>query len=208
MKVGILGSGNVGQALARGFLGEGHEVWLATRDPEGEKATKLKADFPEAQIADFATVAREAGLAVLCTPWTAGADALKLADAENNLKGKVLIETNNVIKDEGGVLVYGMDREAAAEQIQMWLPETKVVKAFNTVGAAMMYKPQLSATPTMFIAGNDAVAKQEVSDIARSFGWEPFDAGPVKCAREVEAMALVWIRNSMANGANHAFKML
>jgi predicted dinucleotide-binding enzyme len=208
MKIGILGSGNVGQALARGFLNEGHEVWLATRDPDGDKGTKLKADFAGAQVADFATVAREAGLAVLCTPWTAGPDALKLADAENNLKGKVLIDTNNVIKEEGGVLVYGMDREAAAEQIQMWLPETKVVKAFNTVGAAMMYKPQLSATPTMFIAGNDAVAKQEVGDIARGFGWEPLDAGPVKCAREIEAMALVWIRNSMANGANHAFKML
>ena len=71
-----------------------------------------------------------------------------------------------------------------------------------------MYKPDLSATPTMFMAGDDAEAKQQVSDIIAMFGWEALDSGGLICARELEAMALVWIRNSAATGAPHAFKML
>lgn len=207
MKIGILGSGNVGQALAKGFIDEGNEVYLATREPSGDKGKELSQSFAGAVIVDFATAAREGELIVLCTPWSAAQEAIQQAGADN-LAGKVVIDTNNVINQTHGVMVYGFDARSAGEQVQEWLPQSKVVKAFNTVGANLMYKPQLSATPTMFIVGDDMEAKHQVSDIVRAFGWDPLDAGPLVCARELEAMALVWIRNGATSGRNHAFKML
>lgn len=125
-----------------------------------------------------------------------------------NLAGKVVIDTSNVIKPEGDTMVYGFDATSAAEKLQSWLPDAKVIKAFNTVGADMMYKPDFELHPTMFIAGDDAEAKNQVSSIATLFGWEPLDSGPLAASRELEAMALVWIRNSMTNGRHHAFKLL
>jgi predicted dinucleotide-binding enzyme len=94
--------------------------------------------------------------------------------------------------------------------VQNLLPDSKVVKAFNTVGAAMMYKPDCGdVKPTMFIAGNDAEAKRQVSDIVTMFGWEPLDCGSLVQARSLEPMALVWINNAMSSGSpQHAFKML
>ncbi|MEJ0073772.1 MAG: NAD(P)-binding domain-containing protein [Candidatus Saccharibacteria bacterium] len=208
MKIGILGSGNVGQVLAKGFLAEGHEVFLATRDTGSEKADMLRTNIEGAYVCSFADAAKQCELAVLCTPWVTAADALKSADAVVNLHGKVLIDANNVVDRSGEVPVYGMPEGSAAQEIQRWLPETKVVKAFNTVGANMMYKPQLSATPTMFIAGDDEDAKKQVSDIITSFGWEPLDNGPLVASRELEAMVVIWLRNAAINGRDHAFKML
>lgn len=210
MKVGILGSGAVGQAMAKGFLSEGHEVWLATRTPDSEKGAQLKSDIPDATIADFATAAREAELAILCVKWEGANDAIRAAGAEN-LAGKVVMDTSNLIKQEAGVLVYAGDSaKSGAEQVQDWLANSRVVKAFNTVGAATMYKPDFGGqVPTMFLAGDDAEAKQQVSVSIRLFGWEPLDVGKLIAARNLEPMALLWINNSIASGTpQHAFKML
>jgi predicted dinucleotide-binding enzyme len=207
MKIGLLGSGNVGQALAKGFLSEEHEVWMATHDPTSEKGTQLKAELKGVNICDFVTAAKEAELAVLCVKWVGAEEVVKLAGPQN-LTGKVVIDTSNIIKTEGDSMVYGGDDKSAAQQVQAWLPDSQVVKAFNTVGAAIMYKPEFSQTPTMFIAGDDPDAKKQVADIAKAFGWEPLDTGGLASARELEAMALVWIRNSAATHEPHAFKML
>ena len=208
MKIGILGSGDVGKAMAKGFVAEGHEVWLATRQPDGEKAPGLKADVSGATITDFATAAKEAEVAVLCVHSSALEDAVELA-GEENLVGKVVIDTTNVIQQEGDALIYAAGGTSAGEQVQEWLPDSKVVKAFNTVGAAMMYKPELKHTPTMFIAGDDPDAKQTVRDICVMFGWDPLDAGGIIASRSLEPMALVWINNAMhGGGPDHAFKML
>jgi predicted dinucleotide-binding enzyme len=207
MKIGILGSGDVGIELARGFISSGHEVWLATREPGSEKAGQLQADLPPAHIVDFATAAAEAELAVFCVNWTAAEEAIKMIGPDN-LAGKIVIDTSNVIQMEGDTMVYGGDAVAAAIKVQQWLPDSKVVKAFNTVGAAMMYMPKLPAKPTMFMAGDDTTAKNEVKLVIEMFGWEALDTGPLSTARDLESMALVWIRNSAHNGREHAFKML
>jgi hypothetical protein len=208
MKIGILGSGNVGQALAKGFLAEGREVLLATHEPDGDKGAQLKKDFPQATVCTFAVAAEQGGLLVLAVPWSAAQSAIELAGVEHTAN-KTVIDATNVIDRAGDTMVYGFPSRSAAEQIQQWLPESRVVKAFNTVGADLMYKPDFGGTkPTMFIAGNDADAKQQVSDMVMAFGWEPLDAGSLTASRELEAMALVWIRNSMSSGRNHAFKML
>jgi predicted dinucleotide-binding enzyme len=211
MKIGMLGSGNVGQALAKGLVAEGHAVYLATRQPDGAKGTRLKADIPGATVCDFETAAKEAELAVLCTPWAAAADALKLADAQNSLSGKVLIDPNNAVKQRNGSgveLVLGFDA-SAGETVQSWLPNARVVKCWNIIGADSFYKPQFSATPTMFLCGDDAKAKKRVSDLVQSFGWEPLDAGGIEAARQLEPMAVLWINNAMrTRDRHHAFKML
>ncbi|MDB5175242.1 MAG: oxidoreductase, coenzyme F420-dependent [Candidatus Saccharibacteria bacterium] len=208
MIVGILGSGAVGTTLAKGFLAEGHEVYIATREPDSEKAASLKTDLAGATVTDFATAAKSAELAVLCVKSDGVEAALQLAGAEN-LAGKVVIDTTNVIKPVGDALVYGGGEVSMAEQIQEWLPDSSVVKAFNTVGAATMLNPDFGdQKPTMFIAGDDAEAKQSVSVIVTLFGWEPLDSGGLIQSRSLEAMALVWINNSIATGPHHAFKML
>ena len=207
MKIGVLGSGNVGQALAKGLVAEGHEVYLATRAPKGDKADELTDAVPEATICDFATAAEAGELLILCTPWSAAQEAITLAGADHFV-GKVVIDTNNIIDQHNGVMVYGGTGVSAAEQIQTWLPKSKVVKAFNTVGAALMYKPPFDTSPTMFIAGDDADAKAQAAEFAKAFGWEVLDTGGLAGARELEALAIVWIRNARATGQSHAFKML
>jgi NADPH-dependent F420 reductase len=209
MKIGILGSGSVGVSLAKGFIAEGHEVWLATRDPEGDKAKQLKNDAEGATICDFATAADQAELAVFCVKWAGAEDTLKAIDS-SLLAGKVVIDTSNLMANEGDSMVYVGSEKSGAEQVQAWLPDARVVKAFNTVGAATMYKPNFGdQTPTMFIAGDDDAAKKAVKEIVSAFGWEALDCGPLRAARSLEPMAPLWVNYAMSSGSpHHAFKML
>lgn len=209
MKIGLLGSGNVGRALAKGMLSLQHEVYLATRDPEDPKVGSLKAEVAGALVCDFETAAKEGEIVVLCTPWDTAQDALERAGKEN-LKGKVVIDTNNPLqRGEKGVSRALDMYQSAGEMVQEWLPDSKVVKCFNTVGAATMFKPIFPISPTMFMAGNDADAKQQVRPLVEGFGWEPFDTGGIEMARELEGMAVIWINFSMSSGdPHHAFRML
>ncbi len=207
MKIGILGSGDVGKALARGFIAESHEVFLATREPEGEKGVQLQTDVASATICDFATAAKEAELAVFAVKWDGAQEMIGLIGPEN-LAGKIVIDTSNIIKQEGDDFLYGGGELSAGEQVQQWLPDSKVVKAFNGVGAALMYKPVVSETPTMVIAGDDTEAKLQVAEILNMFGWEALDTGGINTAGDIEHMALIWIRSSMTADKPHAFKLV
>jgi 8-hydroxy-5-deazaflavin:NADPH oxidoreductase len=209
MKIGVLGSGAVGVALTRGLLREGHEVWIATREPESDKAEKLREELDGVTVCDFAQAATHAELAILCVKWVGAKDAVTAAGAEN-LAGKTVIDTSNVLSPADDGVVYAGHDQSAAEQVQQWLPTSNVIKAFNTVGAATMYQPDFGGMrPTMFVAGNDAAAKNEVRGLAESFGWEVLDAGSLRLARSLEEMAIVWINNSIKSGSpHHAFKML
>jgi predicted dinucleotide-binding enzyme len=128
----------------------------------------------------------------------------------DNLANKIVIDTTNALKPEEGILVYAGGEKSEAEKVQELLPESKVVKAFNTVGAAMMYKPDFGdQIPTMFIAGDDKSAKQTVAEIVTNFGWEPLDCGGLITSRSIEPMAPIWVNNSIVTGSpHHAFKML
>lgn len=208
MKIGILGSGAVGVALAKGFIAEGYEVLLSTRWPDSAKAEQLRSEVPNVQVTDFKTAATDGELIILCVKSEGLQETIEAVGA-GTLAGKVVVDTSNVIKQENGVLVYGGGSTSSGEHVQAWLPDSKVIKAFNTVGAALMYKPQFEQTPTMFIAGDDAAAKHQVSEIVKAFGWEVLDTGGIIAARELEPMALVWIKQAMsAGGPNHAYKML
>ncbi len=205
MKIGILGSGPVGQALGTGFAKEGHDVKLGTRKPDDAKITQwAKQAGPKASAGTFADAARFGELAVLATKWEGGAteNAIKLADPRN-LTGKVVVDTTNPLtfgpKGPAG-LALGLT-DSAGEQVQRWLPGARVVKAFNTVNHGYMYKPQLpGGPPEMFICGDDAKARQTVADICRTFGWVVTDIGGMTGARVLEPLALLYCIIAVQSG--------
>ena len=211
MKVAVLGTGVVGQSLAKGFLGLGHDVIVGTRDPQGESAGKAReAIGGKVRVATFADAAKESDLAVLATGWAGTESAARLGGAER-LAGKVVIDATNPLDFSGGAprLVVGFST-SGGEMVQGWLPKSRVVKAFNIVTAAHMVKPSLpDGTPDMFIAGNDGGAKQQVKEILSAFGWPVIDIGGLEGARLLEPLAMLWVTYGFQNNHwTHAFKLL
>ena len=212
MKIGILGTGDVGRALGSGFAKLGHDVKMGSRDPHQEKVKAwVNKAGAKASAGKFAEAAAYGELAVLCTIWTGTENAVRLAGPDH-LAGKVVIDTTNPLDFSGGIppkLAVG-HTDSAGEQIQRWLPDSRVVKAFNIVGSAHMFKPEFpGGPPDMFICGDDEQAKATVTDLLETFGWSVIDIGGIECARYLEPLAMVWIRHFFRiNSVNHAFKLL
>jgi 8-hydroxy-5-deazaflavin:NADPH oxidoreductase len=214
MKVGVIGSGDVGRVLATAFLKEGHTVTLGTRDVTKEAVVKWKNENAGAQTGSFADAAKFGEVILLATLGEAAEDAIKLAGVEN-LKGKVIIDATNPIDHTkppvNGVLRYFTNAdESLMERLQNLAPEANFVKAFNSVGNPFMYKPNFpGGKPTMFICGNNADAKKTVASILESFGWESEDMGMVESARPIEALCILWCAPGLnRNQWTHAFKLL
>lgn len=213
MKIGIIGSGIVGQVLAKAFHSEGHQVMLGTRNTSKEEVIKFKSDNSDIGVGTFEEVTSFGELVVLATGGSVTQEAIKLA-GEKNFSGKVVIDATNPIGANppvNGVLSFFTDfNESLMEKIQKQLPDAKLVKAFNSVGNAFMYKPKFpDGTPTMFICGNDEEAKKTVTGILTSFGWETEDMGKVEAARAIEPLCILWcIPGFIRNQWTHAFKLL
>ncbi len=213
MKVGVLGSGIVGQVLGAGFVARGHEVKLGTRDPAQEKVTAWVAkNGAKASAGTFEETAKFGELLVLALLWDGTKSAIDMANPAN-FDGKVVIDATNPLDFSKGApptLSIG-GNNSAGEQVQNWLPKARVVKCFNTVGNAHMISPKFpGGPPDMFIAGNDAEAKKKVTQICTDFGWPgTIDQGGIESSRYLEALAMVWILEYFRTGnANHAIKML
>ena len=213
MKVGILGTGEVGRALGAGFLKYGHEVLMGAREAGNEKAKAWAASAgPKAKAGTFADAVKFGDVIVLATLWTGTENALKLAGAPKGFAGKIVIDVTNPLDFSHGMpprLALGHS-DSGGEQVQRWLPGAKVVKAFNIVGNAHMVNPDFpGGPPDMMICGNDEGAKRTVTDICRQFGWPVFDVGTIEGARLLEPLCILWvIYGAKTNGWNHAFKML
>lgn len=212
MKIGILGTGDVGQALGIGFATLGHDVKMGSRDPDQEKIKAwVNKAGAKASAGTFAEAAAFGELAVLCTIWTGAENAIRQAGPDH-LAGKVVIDTTNPLDFSGGIppkLAIG-HTDSAGEQVQRWLPHSRVVKAFNIVGSGHMFKPSFpGGPPDMFICGDDDPAKATVTGLLKTFGWPVIDIGGIECARYLEPLAMVWIRHFFrVNSVNHAFKLL
>jgi len=212
MKIGILGSGTVGQVLAHGFIKHGYEVMLSTRSPEKLSDWKQKAG-KHARIGSFSETAAFGEMIVLAVMGTAAKDALDLAGAEK-LKGKTIIDATNPIADrppENGVLKFFTSLDnSLMERLQAAFPDSHFVKAFNSVGNAVMVNPNFGGVkPTMFICGRNARAKEEVGKVVRQFGFEVEDMGGVEAARAIEPLCMLWcIPGLLRNEWTHAFKLL
>lgn len=213
MKIGVIGSGIVGRVLGNGFLSEGHEVMLGTRNTSKEDVVKWKKENPKGSLGSFQETAQFGEIIVLAVSGLAAEDAIHLAGKEH-FSEKIVIDATNPIAavppDNGVLKFFTTLEESLMEKLQQSLPDAKLVKAFNSVGNAFMYKPSFKdGIPTMFICGNDAPAKKTVSEILASFGWETEDMGTVQAARAIEPLCILWcIPGFIHNQWSHAFKLL
>jgi hypothetical protein len=213
MKVGILGSAAVGRALGKAFLAEGNEVMIGTRDVSKDSLVKWQKENPTAKLGSFADAAKFGELIVLAVSGDVAAKVIELAGKESFSNTAVIDTTNPIAKapPENGVLKYftSLDR-SLMEELQQILPDAKFVKAFNSVGNAVMYKPNFSGTkPTMFICGNDEGAKKTVTGILTTFGHETEDMGKAEAARAIEPLCMLWcIPGFLRNQWTHSFKLL
>ena len=209
MRVGILGSGDVAKSLARGFLGEGHEVMLGSREP-GKLAAWVRDSGASASSGTFAETATFGELVALAVHGLTSVDAIQMA-GPGSFKGKVVIDATNPLDMSGGAptLVGGLGT-SAGELNQRALPGAFVVKAFNSVGNAHFYKPDFpGGPPDMFMCGDDGNAKEQVSRVCKAFGWNPIDVGGIGLSHYLEAAAMIWIITAFAGGHwNQAFKLL
>jgi predicted dinucleotide-binding enzyme len=211
MQIGIVGSGEVGQALGLGFIKLGHDVKLGSRDPDKLKPWVAMAGR-HASAGTLEETTRFADVAVLATVWSGTENALKLGNAAANLAGKLVMDvTNPVVSETAKPLRLALGHtDSGGEQVQRWLPQSKVVKAFNTVGAADMVSPKFAGgPPDMFICGEDASAKQVVAGFCKNFGWGAVDMGGIEGARFLEPLCLLWVEYGMRTDTwHHAFKLL
>lgn len=211
MKVGVLGSGDVAKTLAGGFIKHGHQVKLGTRSP-AKLAEWASANRPVA-VGTFTEAAQFGELIVLAVKGTAAREALELA-GNSNVAGKTVIDATNPIADAppvNGVLKFftNLD-ESLMERLQKTFPNAHFVKAFSSVGNACMVNPQFQGgKPTMFICGNNEVAKTAVRAVLDQFGWETADMGKAEAARAIEPLCMLWcIPGFLRNDWVHAFKLL
>jgi 8-hydroxy-5-deazaflavin:NADPH oxidoreductase len=211
-KVGIIGSGIVGQTLANGFLKHGYEVALGTNNPSKHQELKTKTN-EKAKVGSFEEAAKFGEIVVLAVKGTAAETAMKTAGIAN-LTGKTVIDTTNPIADAppvNGVLQYFTSvNESLMERLQKLAPEARFVKSFSCVGNAFMVNPDFDGVrPTMFICGNHEEAKREVTAILDQFGFDVADMGAVEGARAIEPLCMLWcIPGFRSNSWTHAFKLL
>ena len=211
-KIGIIGSGIVGQTLGNGFLKYGYEVMAGTSDVNKLAEWKSKAGAA-AHTGSFADAASFGELLVLAVKGNRAIEAINRAGTAN-LNGKTVIDATNPIAElapENGVLRYFTDlNESLMEKLQHSFPEIHFVKAFNCVGNAFMVNPKFpDGKPSMFICGNSEKAKAEVTEILDLFGWEIEDMGMAEAARAIEPLCMLWcIPGLTKNSWTHAFKLL
>ena len=201
MTVGIIGSGAVGRALGKGFAARGHDVTLGTRSPD---RPELQAWAREtgASLGSFADAAEAGELLVFAVEWSGARNAATLAGPERTA-GKVVLDTTNPLDfSTGAPQLVALEAGSAGATVQAWFPEARVVKAFYNVGADLMVVPSLpGAPPTMFIAGDDAEAKETAAEHIARFGWEAVDLGGIDQSRYLEPLAVVWILEAMRTGS-------
>ena len=200
--------------MADGFIELAHTVKIGSRDPNQKKVIEWidKHDKEgRASSGTFAEAASFGELNILATSWAGTADAIRMVDPQN-FAGKVLIDVTNPLEFSEGMpprLAIGY-ADSAGETVQRMLPNSKVVKAFNTVGNPHMVHPNFpGGPPTMFICRNDESQKNVIDNILTKFGWETIDIGGIEAARLLEPLALVWITHYFRTGTgDHAFKLL
>jgi 8-hydroxy-5-deazaflavin:NADPH oxidoreductase len=207
MKIGIIGSGVVAQTLGSKLVELAHDVVLGTRDPKKIDEKKLFASTlrewldqikNRAKLATFAEAAAHGEILINATSGTVSLDALKLAAADE-VGSKILIDAANELDHSKGMppAVLASQERCLAEKIQATFPNLKVVKTLNTVGAPVMVNPKAvgGGDHTVFVSGNDAEAKAQVTKLLKSFGWsDVLDLGDIGSARGPEMYMAMWIR--------------
>ena len=208
MKIGIIGSGVVGQTLGAKLAERGEDIVLGTRSPGSVNDKRgfgqsldgwLKATRGKARVGTFADAAAHGEIVINATSGTVSLEALRLA-GEQNLRGKILIDVSNPLDFSKGMppTMTVCNTDSTGEQIQRAFPETKVVKTLNTTNVNVMVDPAAVAggDHDLFVSGNDAAAKARVTELLRQwFGWRTvIDLGDITTARGAEMILPIWLR--------------
>jgi 8-hydroxy-5-deazaflavin:NADPH oxidoreductase len=212
MSIGIIGSGAVGQALAKGFLQIGYDVMIGTNSA-GKHETLKQATGGKARIGTFSETAAFGSILVLAVKGTAAEAAVRTAGPAA-MAGKTVLDATNPIAEgapvNGVIQYYTSPNESLMERLQGIASEAHFVKCFSCIGNSLMFKPDFGENrPSMFIAGNNDKAKAETKNILDQFGFETEDMGKAEGARAIEPLAMLWcIPGFLQNRWTHAFKLL
>ena len=197
MRIAVIGTGHAGRTLAQGFQRTGHDVVVGTRDPDATRAREewLGLDVP---LAALGVVAADADLVVNVTNGQASLAALGEVGSDH-LAGKVILDVANPLDFSQGFppTLSVKDTDSLAEQIQRAFPEARVVKSLNTVTAAVMVDPSTvgDGDTTVFVAGDDEEARQQVSELLRELGWlDIVELDGLQNARGLEMWLPLWVR--------------
>lgn len=203
MKIGVIGSGNVGGTLGRRWARLGHEVAFGSRTPGSTEMRRLVTEAgATARAATTGEIAQESEVLLLATPWAATREILEGAGP---LEGKVLIDATNPILPNLAGLEYGTTT-SGGEMVAEWTPGAKVVKAFNTIGFNIMANPDSGGRrAALFYCGDDLAAKEIVKNLALELGFDAHDAGPLKQSRLLEPFAMLWISLAIFQGYGREF---
>ena len=203
MKIAIIGTGNVGSALARGLKKSSHMVVLGARDITDRAIQDLAAEA-DAELASPGEAARSAEMVVLALPWKVAEAAVK---ALGDLSGKIVIDCMNPLGMIDGVLGLTLGHSTSGGEIVAgWLPGARVVKTLNQVGAEIMAdNASMPHRPVMFMASDDPQAKAVVATVLTDLGFEPLDAGDISKSRLLEPFGMVWINQALLRGKGRAW---
>jgi 8-hydroxy-5-deazaflavin:NADPH oxidoreductase len=195
MQLAIIGAGNVGNALATGWTAAGHQITFGVRDPQAAPAGAA----PAATYASVAAAARSAEVIVLSVPWQAVPDALASA---GNLSGKIVIDCTNPLQmGPDGLELALAHTGSGAERVAELAPGALVFKTLNQTGFANMEHAHDFALPAvMYVAGDDETRKPLVMSLVADLGFQAVDAGPLRIARLLEPMAMLWIHMALNRG--------
>ena len=194
MQFAIIGAGNVGNALASGWSAAGHQITFGVRDPQAAPGGATRAAY-----ASVAAAAQSAEILVLSVPWQAVPDALASA---GDLTGKILIDCTNPLQigPNGLELAIGLTT-SGAERVAELAPGASVFKTLNQTGFANMEHAHEFALPAvMYVAGDDETRKPLVMALVADLGFQAIDAGPLRIARLLEPMAMLWIHMALNRG--------
>lgn len=201
MKIGILGTGMVGQAIATKMIQLGHTVMMGSRSGNHEKAEAwIAANGPSASQGTFAETASFGEIIFNCTKGEITLEVIKQAGAEN-LKGKILADVTNPLDFSKGMppTLLIVNDNSLGEEIQKALPETHVVKTLNTMTAPVMVNPSLlnGGDHSVFLSGNNKEAKAKVGALLQEIGWKEnniIDLGDITTSRGSEQLLPIWVR--------------
>ena len=211
-KIGIIGSGPVGIALANGLLKHGYQIMVGTNDAS-KREDILNKTNQKASSGTFAETAQFSDLLILAVKGSAAEEALQRAGL-SNLKNKTILDTTNPIAQVppvNGVLSFFTSLEdSLMERLQRLVPDAHFVKCFSCVGNTLMVDPDFNgAKPSMFICGNNDEAKTQTKNLLDEIGWETEDMGKVEAARAIEPLCILWCIPGMLGGSwSHAYKVL
>jgi predicted dinucleotide-binding enzyme len=195
MKIGILGTGMVGETLGTKFVQLGHQVKMGSRTANNEKAVKwANTAGANASQGTFADAASFGDMVFLCLKGTVFLDIAK-ALSPNALAEKVVVDVSNPLEFANGALTLSIcNTNSLGEEVQKAIPSAKVVKSFNTVNCDVMVDPAKGGNPTMFVCGNDAGAKQQFTELIKTLGWSDIiDIGDISKSRGTEALMHLWM---------------